>query len=277
MKLLDRYIQQALDLEPLRRDREVPPLGTPHVMAHWLREVDEGESPAEIVGRPVIEMKRYAELLTRLPDRIVQNLERARLERAGVGQMMRAGLGYEELLSGAIADGTAIASSSAEARLMPALLIPANYMQPGGIPGRVLRSQLRGRVTTLTTAATMTLRQRIAATDIITGTVIQATGSITMDTTIQTNTQWEWEMHVVARTAAGSAGTVFGQGDASFAPAALTIANQQNAYSGSAGAAAPAAVTWDMTVGQYLQVTGQWSLATAYSIQAHQYLLEALN
>jgi hypothetical protein len=58
---------------------------------------------------------------------------------------------------------------------------------------------------------------------------------------------------------------------------ALTIANQQAKYMGSAGSATPAAITKDMTANTYLNITGQWSLATAYSIQAHQYIVEALN
>jgi hypothetical protein len=158
------------------------------------------------------------------------------------------------------------------------LLIPANYMAPGGIPGRTLRHQLRGRVTTLTTAATMTFRQRIAATDIITGTVLQATGGIIQDAVAaQTNTMWEWEGHIVVRSV-GSAGTVFAMGNADMASKKVgTAAENSNLFSGSAGAATPAVATYDTTAAQFLQMTGQWSLSTAYSIQAHQFLLEALN
>jgi hypothetical protein len=122
----------------------------------------------------------------------------------------------------------------------------------------------------------MTLRQRIATTDVITGNIVQQTGAITMDTTIQTATMWEWENHIVTRSV-GSGGTVFGMGDSQFSAAALTIANQQAMFSGSAGSATPATAVWDMTQGEYLQHTGQWSLATAYSIQAHVFILEALN
>lgn len=257
-----------LDVIRKKLHKPIPPLGERHVIANWVRDED--------AVSPFIDMQRYSELLALLPDKIGNSLERARLERAGVGPMLRAGLGYEELLSSIIVDGTAVGTSSAEAKLVPALLIPANYMAPGGIPGRTLRMQLRGRVTTLTTAATMTFRNRIAATDIITGTILHATGAITQDTTIQTNTQWEWEGHIVVRSV-GSAGAVFAQGDAMMASQAVTIANQTAAFSGSAGSATPAAATYDTTIAQFFQITAQWSLATAYSIQAHQYLLEALN
>jgi hypothetical protein len=75
----------------------------------------------------------------------------------------------------------------------------------------------------------------------------------------------------------GSAGTVFAMGDVIGAPWALTIASQQNSFMGSAGSATPAAVTVDMTVPEYLSLTAQWSLTTAYSIQTHRAVLEALN
>lgn len=252
---------------------EVPPLGSRELLANWMRD----EDGSSLCTDPMIEMVRYGELLKVLPDRIVENLEKARLSRDGRMPMIKAGLGYEELLASIIVDGTAIASSSAEARLAPALMLPANYMQPGGIPGRVITAKARGRGTTLTTGATMIIRHRIATTDIITGTVIMATGAPAADATAQTNTMWEWDSAVVARSV-GSAGTVFGMGRAGLAwHSAFTAANVALAFAGSAGSSAPAAATWDMTVDQFWQFTGQWSLSTAYSIQAHQYRLEALN
>src|SRR5262247_3518494 len=87
------------------------------MLCNWVQEVD----------GPWIEMDRYHELLTLLPDKVVENLEKARLARDGRMPMVKAGLGYEELLSSIITDGTAIASSSAEARLAPAIIIPNNY------------------------------------------------------------------------------------------------------------------------------------------------------
>lgn len=243
------------------------------VIANWIRDGDDSVSNSP---DPFINMIQYGKLLEVLPDKVVENLEKARMSRDGRMPMLKAGLGYEECLSSIIVDGAAIASSSAEAKLAPALLIPRNYLQPGGIPGRTLRTRARGRQTTLTTAATMTFRHRIAATDVITGTTICASGAIVMDTVVQTNTMWEFQCDIVSRSV-GSAGTVFGMGDADMATAAVTIANQQNKFMGSAGSAAPVAVTWDQTIDQFFQTTAQWSLATAYSIQCHQYVLEAIN
>jgi hypothetical protein len=246
----------------------IPELGEHHTLCNWVRNED-------AVG-PFIDMYRYGQLLELLPDRIVTNVEKARLARDGTIPMHKAGLGYEELLASIIVDGTAIASSSAEARLAPALMFPANYLQPGGIPGRTMRVQARGRATTLATAATMTVRHRIAATDIITGTVQAATGAVTADATGQTASQWEWNATMVVRSV-GSAGTVFSQGRFEAAFAALTVAARTASFAGSAGALTPAAAVWDQTANQFFQFTGQWSLTTAYSIQTHMYLVEALN
>jgi hypothetical protein len=244
----------------------VPELGERRTLCNWVRDED---------GLMIDEV-RFQELRASLPDNIVENIDKARQARDGRMPMIKAGLGYEELLAATIVDGTAIASSSTEAFLAPALMIPANYLQPGGIPGRVLRLQARGRVTTLTTAATMTFKVGAALTNVIPTTTWCVSGAITMDTTIQTATMWEVEAHVVVRSV-GSAGTVFAMGDSSMSAAALTIANQQAVYLGSAGSATPATAAVDMTVNQFLSLTGKWSLTTAYSIQSHQLLLEALN
>ena len=248
----------------------IPELGERHTLCNWVLDADENPGP-------MVEMQRYSELLNLLPDKIVQNLERARLSRDGRVPMLKAGLGYEELLSSVIVDGTPIASSSTENILFPDLMIPANYMQPGGIPGRTLHWKARGRQTTLSTAATLTFSIGHGATAVTVPTVRWASsGAMTMDTTAQTATMWFMEGKTVVRTV-GSAGTVFSMGNANTAADALTIANAQAHYMGSAGSATPAAVTMDMTINEYLAVTAKWSLTTAYSITGHMYVLEALN
>lgn len=255
--------------EWLRRRNRIPELGERHIVCDWVREEEPGYAP-------MIDEVRFADLLTIVPDRVANSLLRARDERAGRAQVLKAGLGYEECLSAIIVDGTAIASSSAEALLVPTNLLPANYLQPGGIPGRSLSIRARGRMTTLTTAATLTFRWGSATTNVISTTRWAQSGAITMDTAAQTATQWRLDVGSTTRTV-GSSGTVFAQGDVTTAAAALTIASQQNAFMGSAGSATPAAVTVDMTVAQYLSLTAQWSLTTAYSIQCHRCVLEALN
>lgn len=251
-------------------ERPIPPLGERHTLCHWIDESDDDGPTA------MIDLVGYGRLLEVLPDHIVENLEKARLSRDGHYPMLKAGLGYEELLSSVIVDGTAIASSSTEAFLFPALLFPQNYLQPGGIPGRTLHWKARGRHTTLTTAATLTFKFGAALTNVIPTTTWAVSGAITMDTTIQTATHWFCEGLAVVRSV-GSGGTIFAMGDATSSAQALTIANQQAQYMGSAGSATPAAATVDTTSAQYVSLTGKWSLTTAYSITGHIFIVESLN
>jgi hypothetical protein len=247
----------------------VPPLGERHTLCDWVRDDD---APL------LIDMYRYGQLLQVLPDRVVENLEKARLARDGRIPMLKAGLGYEELLASAIVDGTAIASSATEAFLFPALLLPANYLQPGGIPGRTLRIQARGRQTTLTTAGTLTFKVGTALTNVIPTTTWCVSGGIIMDAVAaQTATMWEVEAHATVRSV-GSAGTVFAMGDADSAAKKIgTAAENSNVFMGSAGAATPAVATVDMTVAQFFSLTGKWSLSTAYSMTGHMMVVESLN
>lgn len=250
---------------------DIPLLGERHTLVNWVREGEDGRDA------PMIDMARYSELLTVLPDKVVENLERARLARDGRVPMLKAGLGYEELLSAIIVDGSAIASSSTENFLAPAFLLPANYLQPGGLPGRTLRLIARGRVTTLTTGATMIFKIGHAATNVIPTTPWATSGAMVCDATAQTNTQWSVICDINVRSV-GSSGTVFAQGEANFSPhSQFTAANYALKFMGSAGSAAPSTATVDMTTAIYFSLTGKWSLATAYSIQAHQLELEALN
>jgi hypothetical protein len=256
----------------------VPPLGERHTICNWVREADDYDEAYPSTA-PYVDMQRYGELLGLLPDKVVQNLERARLSRDGRVPMLKAGLGYEELLASVTVDGTPIASSATEAFLFPALLVPPNYLQPGGIPGRTLRLQGRGRGTTLTTSATMTFKVGAALTNVIPTTTWCVSGAIIADAAAQTATMWEVEAHVVVRSV-GSAGTVFAMGDSDTAWQRFTSAaagDKQLNFMGSAGAATPSTATCDMTVAQYLSLTGKWSLSTAYSITGHIFLLEALN
>jgi len=264
-----RPVFRKLLLHKWSKDRlYIPELGERHLFCEWDR--------PETGPGPMIDMANYSRLLTMLPDRIVENLEKARLAQDGRIPMLKAGLGYEECLTAVIVDGTAITSSSTEAFLFPANLLPANYLQPGGIPGRSLSIRARGRHTTLTTAATLTFKVGAAVTNVIPTTTWAVSGAITMDTSAQTASQWRVDCGITVRSV-GSAGTVFAQGDGVSAEAALTIANQRNQFMGSAGANTPSTAAVDMTVPQYLSLTGKWSLTTAYSITGHRYVLEALN
>jgi hypothetical protein len=245
----------------------VPELGERHTLCNWVRDED----------GPMIDETRFQELRALLPDKIVSNLEKARLSRDGRMPMLKAGLGYEELLSSVIVDGTPIASSSTEALLFPDLMLPANYLQPGGIPGRTLHWKAGGRITTLSTAGTLIINLGHGASALTIPTTTWAkTGAVVMDAAVHTNEQWYIEGRSVVRSV-GSAGTVFAQGVSSNAAAAYTGANNVLSFMGSAGSATPATATVDMTINEFLILTAKWSLTTAYSITGHLYLLEALN
>jgi hypothetical protein len=254
-----------------RNDIDAPSKG---ILCNWVRE-DDGTS---LSAAPMIDMHRYSELLSVLPDHIVENLEKGRLAQDGRMPMLKAGLGYEELLSAIIVDAAAIASSSTEAFLAPALKLPANFLPIiGNLPGKTLRMQARGRGTTLTTAATMTFKVGAALTNVIPTTTWCVSGAMAAHATAQTATMWEVESHVVVRSI-GTAGAVFAMGDcdAAWVDGSL-IAQTQLKFMGSAGAATPSTAAVDTTVDQFFSLTGKWSLATAYSIQCHHMFLEALN
>lgn len=250
-----------------RNDYSAPSKG---IICEWVREGDDD-------NMPLIDMHRYVELLSVLPDKIVNNLEKARLTHEGKVGLITAGIGYEELLSQAIVDGTAIASSSTEAFLFPSNRLPANSLAIlSNLPGKTLHFKARGRQTTLTTAGTLIFKFGAALTNVIPTTAWATSGALTMDTTIQTNTMWFAEGMATIRSV-GSGGTVFSMGDATSAAQALTIANQTAQYMGSAGSATPATAAVDTTSDQFISLTGKWSLATAYSITGHIFILEALN
>jgi hypothetical protein len=250
-----------------RNDIDAPSKG---ILCDWFREGDDPDAP-------LINLPKYFELLSVLPDHIVENLEKARLAHEGLYPMYKAGLGAEDLLWSTIVDGSVLTSSSAEAKLAPTTKFGGNYLQPGGGALKHIRLKARGRNTTLNTGATMTFRYRIAPTDVITGNIIMQSGGIPQDANVYTDTMWKVKGDFVVRSV-GSAGTVFGMGHADMASSALTMAAQQAKYMGvNAGGTNPVVQTWDMNNDQYFQFTGQWSLATAYSMLLHQYVVEALN
>lgn len=267
-------IRKLVLREWAKKRAHVPELGDRHILCNWLRDWEDDAPPT------MVDLQQYGQLLRLLPDHIVTSLEHARDERAGTVQILKCGLGYEELLSSVIVDGTAV-SNVTQNILFPNLLLPANYLQPGGIPGRTMRTQMRARVTNIvTTPGTCTFRLGAATTNATTvATPWCQSGAIVLEaTTVTTNGMMEVEAHTVVRSV-GSGGTVFSMGDADlactrFASAAGT--DKPLLFMGSAGSTAPAAVTCDMTVPQYKILTVQWSVATATG-QGHQYIVEALN
>lgn len=180
---------------------------------------------------------------------------------------------WNETVSWAVADGTAIANTTTETIIFPNITIPANFMQDG----RVLRLTAYGRHST-TATPTVTFRIRWGG---VAGTVLAASGAITAGSAV-TAAIWKVEAVLQVRSN-GSSGTIFTVGTARLGEdAASTVGSATNAagddFMGSAGVATPAAVTVDLTADTALSITATWSAASASNtLTGHVYLVEALN
>lgn len=181
---------------------------------------------------------------------------------------------WQELLSWAMVDGTAIANSNTEALVMPNVTIPANYMQTD----RTLRLTAMGRYSS---TGTPTMRFRLRWGGLASGTVIWDSGTITVGSGV-TAALWKLEVIIQTRTG-GATGTVFAVGDTTLGAAlAPTVGSATGAAAvgifGSAGDDTPAAVTVDLTADIALSLTGIWSAASASNtLTGHVYIIESLN
>ena len=172
---------------------------------------------------------------------------------------------WGELLSWAVADGTAIASTTTETIIFPNVTIPANYLQDG----RVLRLRAFGKLST-TATPTITFAIRWGG---VAGTVLATTEAITCASGAA-NTAWSIEAFIQTR-ANGATGSVICFGDVVVNLTAST--NTSGAFSVS-GFDAPAAVTVDLTADTALSLTADWSANSASNtLTGMHYTVEALN
>jgi hypothetical protein len=165
---------------------------------------------------------------------------------------------WQEPLSWATADGTAIANTTAETIIMPNITIPANYMQDG----RRLLIRLMGKYST-TGTPTLTFRLRWGG---VSGTVLAASGAMTTGSAV-TNGIFSIDLSVQVRTN-GATGTMLCLGSARLGEdASSTVGSATNAgaedFMGSAGVAAPSTATVDLTVDTALAISAQWGTASA--------------
>lgn len=180
---------------------------------------------------------------------------------------------WNETLTWATADGTAIASTASETIIFPNVTIPGNYLQDG----RVLRLVAYGRHST-TGTPTLTFRLRWGG---VAGTVLAASGAITTGSAVS-NAMWRLEALIQVRSN-GSSGTVFTVGEVELGEdTANSVGSATNATAvglmGSAGVATPAAVTVDLTADTALSITATWSASSASNtLTGHVYTIEALN
>lgn len=180
---------------------------------------------------------------------------------------------WSESLFWAVADGTAIASSTTETIVFPNVTIPANYMADG----RILRLTSAGRLST-TGTPTMRFRLRWGG---VAGTVLWDSGTITCGSTVTASL---WQNTIIVQTRSnGSSGTLFTMGNTTIGAAlAPTVGSATGAAAegifGSAGDDTPAAVTVDLTADTALSLTGVWSANSASNtITGHIYVGESLN
>lgn len=180
---------------------------------------------------------------------------------------------WEEAVSWVTTDGTAVANTTTETILFPNVTIPAGFMADG----RTLMLTAYGRHST-TGTPTLTFAVRWGG---VSGTVLATSGAITCGSGV-TNAMWKVEVILQTRSN-GATGTIFATGTATVAEdAANTVGSATNASAvglmGSAGVAAPAAVTVDLTADTALSLTADWSAASASNtITGHTYIIEAIN
>jgi hypothetical protein len=186
--------------------------------------------------------------------------------------------GWQETLIVAQTDGAALTASTTPTSLLPPAArytLPSNYFSE---PGKSLRINARGRVSTVTTPGTLTLDLRFGTT--ATPIVVFNGGAMTLNATAQTNATWEFEAVLTCRSiGSGVAATMMGVG--SFSSRALV--GSPAAGAGYAGGAllpdtAPAVGTgFDSTVTNVIDFFGTWGTNNANSIQVHEFVVESLN
>lgn len=159
---------------------------------------------------------------------------------------------WQELIAWAVANGTAIASSTTETILFPNVTIPANYMADG----RTLHIVVLGQFSTLGSGTVSHVYQiRWGG---VAGTTICKTGTVTLLISL-TTCLFYFEAWITTRSN-GSAGTVMGNGVAmAFGGTAPTIGSATGAPAiapmTAGGQTVPAVATLDLTADTALAVT----------------------
>lgn len=172
---------------------------------------------------------------------------------------------WEEGLTWATADGTAVASTASETIAVPNVTIPANYMQDG----RTLRITAFGELST-TATPTIIFGLRWGG---VGGTLLAACDAITC-TNNSSKLMWKVQIYVTTRTN-GSSGTLFTTGEV---VVDLTTSTETHQIFGVAGNDTPVATTVDLTADTALAFTATWSASSASNtLTCHNYYIESLN
>lgn len=164
---------------------------------------------------------------------------------------------YHDTLAYTETDGTAVANTTTETIVAPAVTLAGGYLRNG----RSLPLTAFGRISS-TATPTVRFRLRLGG---VAGSILWDTGTITLNN----GTAAPWWIQVLLQTRAnGASGKVFAGGFAIIgAAAAPTVASATGApaiaIGGSAGDDTPAEVTVDLTANQDIVLTAQWSAAAA--------------
>lgn len=162
-------------------------------------------------------------------------------------------INYAEYVDAILVDGTTLSNSVSEALICPDFNIPAYFM----VPGRRLRVTVWWECSNVvTTPGTLTVRLRWGG---LAGTIICATGAMSMNTTARTNFTGKILYDIVCRTA-GATGTFSTHGECVMNN---TIGNVTSFLTTLAPQSGTSVVTVDTTSDKLLSVTGQFSVSTS--------------
>lgn len=194
------------------------------------------------------------------------------------------GKGYTDTLVAQGADGAAITASTTETRLQHSA---ARCVLPGGYfeaPAKSIEIKLRGRISTVvTTPGTLTLRVKLGST-VTTGTGAVTggvsawdSGAIALNVVAKTNVTFDLDLLLSSQVIGdGALAKLMGVGK--FISEALVGATAGQPLTFLLPASAPAQGTgFDSTASQSLDISAQWSISNANSIQSHLYVVKGLN
>jgi len=177
---------------------------------------------------------------------------------------------WSETLISAQIDGTALNTSTTATSILPAAAkytLPANYFSIG----KILRVTAQGRVSTTSSAPTITF-------DIRFGAVIVFNGAAVTTVVSMTNKTWQLEALLTCR-AIGASTTANLMGIGKWTSSAVVGSTGGNANTAMLPDSAPAVGTgFDSTVAQVVDLFATWSASSASnSVQLHTFTLESLN
>jgi hypothetical protein len=186
--------------------------------------------------------------------------------------------GYQSTLVEAQIDGTAVANTTTETTVLPAvakIILPSGYINRIGKRFIVRAS---GRISNIvTTPGTLTLRVKLGPT----GNIAVATSqAISLNVVAKTNVGWFLDLGLTVRAiGSGTTATIMAQGTwQSESVVGSGVPTAGGAGSAMWQAATPAVGTgFDSSVANQIDLTAQWSIANAgNSIQLHTFALEDL-